>query len=78
VQAYDAPMGKLPGRAKQYRRKSFLVDAKAIDQARKALGAGTNAEAVRLAVDRVLEMERFWRLMADTRGALKPGSIEAP
>ena len=62
----------------RYTRKSFFVDAKAIDQARKALGAGTNAEAVRLAVDRVVEMEKFWRLMADTRGSLTPGSIEAP
>ena len=62
----------------RYTRKSFFVDAKAIDQARKALGAGTNAEAVRLAVDRVVEMERFWRFMAATRGGLKPGSIEAP
>jgi len=62
----------------RYTRRSFFVDAKAIDQARKALGAGTNAEAVRLAVDRVIEMERFWRFMAATRGGLKPGSIEVP
>ena len=61
----------------RYTRKSFFVDAKAIDRARKALGAGTNAEAVRLAVDRVVEMEKFWRFMAVTRGRLKPGSIEA-
>ena len=62
----------------RYTRKSFFVDAKAIDQARKALGAGTNAETVRLAVDRVVEMEKFWRFMAGTRGGLKPGSTEAP
>ena len=62
----------------RYTRKSFFVDAKAINQARKALGAGTNAEAVRLAVDRVVEMERFWRFMAGTRAGLKAGSIEAP
>ena len=65
-------------RAVRYTRKSFFVDAKAIDQARKALGAGTDAEAVRLAVDRVVEMEKFWRFMAGTRGRLKPGSIEVP
>jgi len=65
-------------RAVRFTRKSFFVDAKAIDQARKALGAGTNAEAVRLAVDRVVEMEKFWRLMAGTRASLKAGSIEAP
>ena len=62
----------------RYTRKSFFVDAKAIDQARRVLGAGTNAEAVRLAVDRVVEMEKFWRRMAGTRAGLKPGSIEAP
>ena len=62
----------------RYARKSFFVDAKAIDQARKTLGAATNAEAVRLAVDRVVEMEKFWRFMTGTRESLKPGSIEAP
>jgi hypothetical protein len=72
------PMRKMSVRRARYTRKSFFVDAKAIDQARKALGAGTNAEAVRLAVDRVVEMERFWRFMAGSRGGLKPGSIEAP
>ena len=61
----------------RYKRKSLFVDAKAIDQARKALGAGTDAEAVRLAIGRVVEMERFRRFMAGTRGKLRPGSIEA-
>ena len=72
------PMKKTSMRPALYARKSFFVDAKAIDQARKALGARTNAEAVRLAVDRVVEMEKFWRFMTGTRGSLKPGSIEAP
>jgi hypothetical protein len=71
-------MRKTSVRPVRYTRKSFFVDAKAIGQARKALGAGTNAEAVRLAVDRVVEMEKFWRFMAKTRSGLKPGSIEAP
>jgi hypothetical protein len=62
----------------RYTRKSFFVDALAIDRARKVLGAGTNAETVRIAVERVVEMEKFWRFMARTRGRLKPGSIEAP
>ena len=72
------PMRKAGVRPVRYTRKSFFVDAKAIDQARKALGAGTNAEAVRLAVERVVEMEKFWRFMAGTRESLKPGSIGAP
>jgi len=61
----------------RYTRKSFFVDVQAIDRARKVLGAGTDAETVRLAVERVVEMEKFWRFMAGTRGSLKPGSIEA-
>jgi hypothetical protein len=72
------PMRKTSVKPVRYTRKSFFVDAKAIDRARRALGAGTDAEAVRLAVDRVVEMEKFWRFMAATRGGLKPGSIEAP
>ena len=62
----------------RYTRKSFFVDAQAIGRARKVLGAATDAETVRLAVERVVEMETFWRFMAGTRGSLKPGSIEAP
>ena len=63
-------------RPARYTRKSFFVDAQAIGRARKALGARTDAEAVRLAVDRVVEMEKFWRFMAVTRASLKAGSIE--
>ena len=72
------PMKKMSVRAVRYTRKSFFVDPMAIDEARKALDVGTSAEAVRLAVDRVVEMERFWRFMAGTRAGLKPGSIGAP
>jgi hypothetical protein len=64
--------------AAQYTRKSFFVDEKAVKRARKALGAATDAEAVRLSLDRVVEMEAFWRFMGGTRKSLKPGSIEAP
>ena len=62
----------------RYVRKSFYVDPRAIGQARRALGVRTDAEAIRLAIDRVVEMETFWRLMAETRASLKPGSIEEP
>jgi hypothetical protein len=71
-------MKKTPMRAPRYTRKSFFVDTQAIDRARKLLGAETNAETVRLAVERVVEMEKFWRFMAGSRASLKPGSIEAP
>ncbi len=74
------PIKRMPvaKRAPRYARRSFFVDPKAILGARKALGASTNAEAVRLAVDRVVEMEQFWRFMARSRLSLPVGSFEKP
>jgi hypothetical protein len=72
------PMRKTTSRPARYTRKSFFVNPKAIDRARRALGVHTDAEAVRLAVERVVEMEAFWRFMSDTKARLKPGSFEAP
>jgi len=60
------------------KRKSFFVDERAIDRAKRVLGASTDAEVVRLAIDRVAEMERFWKMMRGTRNKLAPGSIERP
>jgi hypothetical protein len=71
-------MRETVARPKRLTRKSFFVDAKAIREAQKALGVSTQAEAVRVSVDRVLEMLVFWRFMAEQRKALKPGSIEVP
>lgn len=65
-------------RAPRYTRKSFFVDPQAVARARRALGVGTEAEAVRIAVERVVEAERFWRFMEASRGRLAPGSFEAP
>ncbi len=62
----------------RYTRRSFFVDEGAIRRARRVLGVETNAEAVRLAVDRVVEMEEFWRFMTRSRRRLKPESIEVP
>jgi hypothetical protein len=59
-------------------RKSFFVDADSLHRAKKALRVRTDAEAVRRSLDRVTEMDRFWRLMTKTRGTLKPGSFEQP
>lgn len=59
------------------KRKAFFVDEKAVRRARKALGAATDAEAIRTSLERVAEMEDFWRFMKRTRHSLKPGSIEA-
>jgi len=66
---------KASRRAPRYRRKSYFVDERAVAEAREVLAAGTNAEAVRLAIERVVEMERFWRFMVKTRKSLKPGSF---
>jgi hypothetical protein len=40
-------------------RKSYFVDERALSRAKKALGVKTEAEAIRLSVKRVAEMEEF-------------------
>ena len=60
------------------KRKSFFVDEHAVRRARKLLGVATDAEAVRVSVERIAEMEAFWQFMKSTRAALKPGSMKAP
>ena len=60
------------------KRKSFFIDEGKLQQAKKALGAKTDAEVVRLSVERVAEMEEFWEFMKKSRQTLKPGSLETP
>jgi hypothetical protein len=60
------------------KRKAFFVDERAVRRARRALGASSDAEAIRLSVERIAEMEGFWRYMQRTRKSVRPGSIEAP
>lgn len=67
----------MPTKAK-LKRKSFFVDERALERARKALGAKTAAEVVRMSVERVAEMEAFWQFMKSSRRTLSPGSIEVP
>lgn len=43
-----------------------------------ALGAKTGAEVIWLSVERIAEMEVFWRFMTKSRRTLRPGSIKAP
>ena len=59
-------------------RKSFFVNTRTLRRAKKALGVTTDAETVRVAVERVAEMEAFWRFMTSSRGTLKRGSFESP
>jgi hypothetical protein len=65
-------------RPAQLKRKSFFIDEKKLSQARKALGVDTDAEAVRLSIEWIAEMEAFWKFMSRTRGKLKPGSVNTP
>ena len=60
------------------KRKSFFVDETALHRAKKALGVRTNAEVIRLSVERIAEMEEFWGFMKKSRQTLKPGSLETP
>jgi hypothetical protein len=47
-------------------------------RAKQLLGVETEAEVVRMSVERVVAMEEFWQFMNKTRGSLPPGSIETP
>lgn len=58
------------------KRKSYFVDERALNRAKKALGVKTEAEVIRLCVERVAEMEEFWEFMNKSRRSLKPGSVE--
>jgi hypothetical protein len=74
-------MATAPGKKQQaarLTRRSFHVDERALERAKKLLGAASDAEAVRLSVERMAEMEEFWRFMDKTRGTLPPGSFDEP
>ena len=58
------------------KRRSFFVDESALHRAKKALGVKSDAEAVRISVGRISEMEEFWEFMKKSRRTLKPGGLE--
>jgi hypothetical protein len=60
------------------KRKSFFVDEQAVRRARRALGASSDAEAIRMSLAQAADMEEFWRFMKRTRRTLRPGSFESP
>ena len=60
------------------KRKSFFVDERVLRRAKKALRLATDAEVVRVSVERIAEMEEFWRFMKNRRRTLKPGSLKTP
>lgn len=59
------------------KRKSFFVDERELDEARRALGAETDAETVRAALREVARMKALARFMSRTGGSLPPGSFSA-
>ena len=68
-------LGRMAAKPK-LKRKSYFVDERALSRAKKALGVKTEAEAIRLSVERVAEMEEFWEFMKKSRRSLRPGSVE--
>lgn len=64
-------------RAASLMRKSFFIDPTSLRRARRVLRVRTDAEAVRVSLDRVAEMDAFWRFMTKSRRALEPGTIDA-
>ena len=57
------------------KRKSCFVDEDALAQAKKVLGVETDAEVIRLSVERIAAMGKFWRFMDDSKATTKRGSF---
>jgi hypothetical protein len=60
---------------KKHSRKSFYIDPATLRRAKRVLRVRTDAEAIRLSLERVAEMEQFWQFMTKSRGLLKRGSL---
>jgi predicted nucleic acid-binding protein len=60
------------------KRKSFFVDERVLGRAKRLLRASSDAEASRLSLERVAEMERYWQFMDSSRGRVKRGAFEEP
>jgi hypothetical protein len=60
------------------KRKSFFVDERVLHRAKRLLRASSDAEAIRLSLERVAEMERYWQFMDSSRGKAKQGAFEEP
>ena len=61
--------------AARLKRKSFFVDEQLLAQAKKVLGVETDAEVIRLSVERIAEMGKLWRFMDASKGTVKRGSF---
>ena len=67
----------MTGRIK-LKRKSYFVDERALNRAKKAFGVKTEAEVIRLSVERVAEMEEFWEFMKKIAGLSDPEAWRNP
>lgn len=77
LRAQEAQAEADMARTARFKRKSVLVEKRLLKRANKTLGAPTDAEVVRLSLERVAGMEEFWRFMQQNRRILKPGSIKS-
>ena len=59
-------------------RKAFFVEPKTLKSARRILGARSDSEAVRLALDRVKEIEESWKPLLKLAGVAKGESFREP
>jgi hypothetical protein len=66
------------GKPTQLKRKSFFVDERVLQRAKRLLRASSDAETIRLSLERVAEMERYWQFMDSSRRKVKPGAFEEP
>ena len=57
-------------------RKSFYIDENTLRRAKRVLRVQTDAEAIRLSLERVAEMEKFWKFMTKSQGVLKRSSLD--
>lgn len=60
------------------KRKSFFIDEAALKRAKRLLRVSSDAEAIRVSLERVAEMEQYWRFMDQSRGKLAADSFEDP
>ena len=60
----------------QLKRKSFFVDERVLHRAKRLLRASSDAEAIRLSLERVAEMEQYWKFMDASRGKVAAGSFD--
>ena len=73
---YDLACEGVVAKEKILVRKSFYINENTLRRAKRALRVRTGAEAIRLSLEHVAEMERFWQLMAKSRGVLKRNSFD--